>query len=50
MKWVGRGRSLTCVGVLCEPKPLWPACVSVIDEAEVKNLTSAAEQLTYLLF
>lgn len=42
--------SLTCVGVLCEPKALWPACISIIDEAKVQNLASAAEQLADLLF
>ena len=42
--------SLTCVRVLCEPKPLWPACISVIDQAKVEDLAGAAEQLTYLLF
>ena len=42
--------SLTCVGILCEPKPLWPACISIIDKAKVQNLAGAAEQLTDLLF
>lgn len=47
---VGQVLSLTCIGVLCETKALWPACISVIDKAEVQNLAGAAEQLADLLF
>lgn len=47
---MGRWLSLTCIGVLCKAKPLWPACISVIDKAKVKNLACAAEQLADLLF
>lgn len=48
--WVGWFLSLTCVGVLCETKALWPACVSIIDKAEVEHLPSTTEQLADLLF
>lgn len=41
--------SHTCIGVLCETKALWPACISVIDKAKVQNLAGAAEQLADLL-
>lgn len=49
-RWVGWCLWLTCVGVLCETKPLWPACVSIIDKAEVQDLASTTEQLANLLF
>lgn len=42
--------SLTCIWVLRKTKPLWPARISVIDKAKVKDLAGAAEQLADLLF
>lgn len=46
---MGSWLSLTCIWVLCEAKSLWPARISVIDEAEVEDLAGAAEQLADLL-